>query len=84
MSCAIEANILLYVSDTSSPFHRPARALLDSLLAGPELVYVGWPVIMSYLRVATHPSVFDQPLSPEDAMANVALQLRLPHVRLLS
>jgi len=39
---------------------------------------------MSYLRIATHPAVFDHPLSPEEAMANIETLLNLPHARLLS
>jgi len=26
---------------------------------------------MSYLRIATHPSIFDHPMTPEQARANV-------------
>ncbi len=39
---------------------------------------------MSYLRIATHPAVFDHPLSPDEAMANIETLLNLPHVRFLS
>jgi toxin-antitoxin system PIN domain toxin len=84
MSQAIDTNILLYASDTSSPFHKKAKEFINSLLTGPELLYLAWPVIMGYLRIATHPSVFDEPLSPEEAMENIETLLELPHVRLLS
>ena len=39
---------------------------------------------MSYLRIATHASVFDRPLSPDEAMANIETLLNLPHARFLS
>jgi hypothetical protein len=39
---------------------------------------------MSYLRIATHPAVFDHPLSPDEAMANIETLLSLPHARFLS
>jgi uncharacterized protein len=84
MSQAIDTNFLLYASDTSSPFHKKAKEFINSLLTGPELLYLAWPVIMGYLRIATHPSVFDEPLSPEEAMENIETLLELPHVRLLS
>jgi hypothetical protein len=38
---------------------------------------------MNYLRLATHPSIFAHPLSPDEAMGNVEALLRLPHVRAL-
>jgi toxin-antitoxin system PIN domain toxin len=36
---------------------------------------------MSYLRIATHPRIFSAPLSPDEALGNVAALLALPHVR---
>jgi toxin-antitoxin system PIN domain toxin len=39
---------------------------------------------MSCLRMATHPAVFDHPLSPDEAMANIETLLNLPHARFLS
>lgn len=84
MSFSIDVNILLYASDSSSAHHAAARAFLDSCMKPGDLLYLGWPTVMSYLRIATHPSVFDRPLGPEDAMRNVEALLDLPHVRLLS
>ena len=84
MSCALDVNILLYASDTASPCHAAAKAFLETCARGPDLVYLGWPTIMGYLRMATHPSIFRRPLSPREAMANIEALLRLPHVRALS
>lgn len=81
MSVAIDANILLYASDDASPRQPVARGLLADLAAGPDLVYLFWPVVMAYLRIATHPSVFDRPLDPATARANVHGLLARPHVR---
>ena len=39
---------------------------------------------MSYLRIATRPSVFEQPLTPDEAMANIETILNLPQARFLS
>ena len=44
-------------------------------------LHLFWPTVMAYLRLSTHPSVFERPLSPEAAIANVELLLRLPHVQ---
>jgi len=81
VSVAIDANILLYASDDASPRQPPARALLEDLASGPDLVYLFWPVVMAYLRIATHPGVFRSPLDPASARANVADLIRRPHVR---
>lgn len=81
MSYALDANLLLYASDASSSFHERALALLERCAEGPELLYLPWPVVMAYLRIATHPAIFERPLSPEEATANVDALLGQPHVR---
>jgi toxin-antitoxin system PIN domain toxin len=81
MSVAIDANILLYASDESSTRHEIASAVLARLAEGPALVYLFWPVAMAYLRIATHPSIFDHPLEPADARRNLDQLLSRAHVR---
>jgi toxin-antitoxin system PIN domain toxin len=81
VSAAIDVNPLLYASDSSSPLHEAALALVERIAAGPELVYVFWPTAMAYLRIVTHQSIFAKPLSSREALANLAALLDLPHVR---
>lgn len=81
MSYAVDANVLLYASDESSQLHRQARAFLEQVAAGPEIVYLFWPAITAYLRIATHPAVFARPLSIAEAVVNVDQLLARPHVR---
>jgi len=81
LSATLDANLLLYASDASSEWHSGARRWLGSIAAGPELVYLFWPTAMAYLRIATHPSIFDQPLDTADAVANLEALLDLPHVQ---
>lgn len=84
MSFSFDVNILLYASDTSSPYFERAKSFVDSCIAQQEVFYLGWATVMSYLRIATHPAVFDHPLSPDEAMANIETLLNLPHARFLS
>lgn len=84
MSFAIDVNILLYASDASSRFHRRAAEFLRDVAAGSEVVCLAWSTAMAYVRIATHPSVFQAPLSPDDAADNLETLLRQPHVRLLT
>lgn len=84
MSFAFDVNILLYASDTGSPHFDRATSFIESCIAQKEVFAVAWPTVMSYLRIATHPAVFDHPLSPDEAMANVEALLSLPHARFLS
>jgi hypothetical protein len=84
MSYSLDVNLLLYASDRSSERHDDARKFLDSCAEGPELLYLAWPTLMSYLRIATHPSIFAAPLSPGEAFDNVNALLAMPHVRTVS
>lgn len=84
MSYSVDVNLLLYASDRSCRQHEAARKFLDRCAAGPELLIVTWPTLMSYLRIATHPSIFASPLGMEDALANILALLSLPHVRAVS
>ena len=84
MSFSFDVNILLYASDKSSPYYERARTFMESCIAQKGVFYVAWPTVMSYLRMATHPSLFDHPLSSEEAVANVEALLTAPQTRLLS
>lgn len=81
MSSTVDANILLYASDSSSRYHASANEFLTGWAAGPQLIYLFWPTIMAYLRIATHPTIFENPLDYEAASANIEELLRLPHLR---
>ena len=84
MSITLDVNLLLYASDESSPYHSQATRHLARLAAGPRLVYLFWPTIMAYLRIATHPAVFEHPLSADQAVDNIDRLLNRPHVRTTS
>lgn len=81
MSSTVDVNVLLYASDQASRYHRRALELVRKLARGPDLFYLFWPVIMGYLRMATHSAIFPRPLSAAEAMDNVERVLRLPHTR---
>ena len=81
MSGALDANILVYASNDASPLHDKALEFLEARAAGPDLLYLFWPTIFAYLRIATHPAVFPKPLPPDVAMGNIERLLALPHVR---
>jgi toxin-antitoxin system PIN domain toxin len=81
LSATVDANILVYASNTSDPMSAEATALVRRLAAGPDLVYLFWPTLLGYLRIVTHPAILPAPLAPRDAMRNVEALLDRPHVR---
>ena len=84
MSAAADANVLLYASDRGSPFHDQAVQFLAKRADSRDLLYLAWPTVMGYLRIATHPGIFAHPLSATEATRNVNALVGLPHVRLLA
>jgi toxin-antitoxin system PIN domain toxin len=84
VSFAIDVNVLLYASDSESPSHGDALRFLEGCASRGEVFCLGWPTVMDYLRIATHPAVFARPLSHSEAVSNIAALITLPHVRVLA
>lgn len=84
MSFAVDVNLLLYATDAGSPRHAAARDFLERAARGAEVFCVAWITLMSYLRIATHPAIFRQPLSHDEAAGNVGALVARPQVRVLA
>lgn len=63
----LDVNVLLYAIDRSSPHHDKAADWLRAALTGSTRVGFPWQTIGGFLRIATHPRVFDRPLTAEQA-----------------
>jgi predicted nucleic acid-binding protein len=61
VSFSCDVNVLLHASDSSSPVHQPAQRFLTQATAGGDLFCLGWPTVMSYLRIATQAGIFSAP-----------------------
>jgi toxin-antitoxin system PIN domain toxin len=84
MSFGIDVNLLLYASNRSSPLHERAVAFLGQCASGREVFCLGWITVMSYLRMATHPAIFERPLTHVEAARNVQALMAAPAYRVLS
>lgn len=78
----IDANLLLYAYDTSSPQHRRAKPWLEETLSGREEVRIPLTSALAFLRIGTNPTVFERPMSSRDAITIVAEWLDRPQVSL--
>jgi hypothetical protein len=83
MSTSVDANILLYASDESNPVCRQAKDLVRQIIESREVFCLAWPTVMAYIRIATHPRIFADPLSHSEAVANVDTLVNQPHIRML-
>jgi uncharacterized protein len=68
----VDANVLLYAVDTSSPFHGSAKDWLESSLNEPARVGLPWASLLAFQRIATHPRASANPLSPSQAWSFVS------------
>lgn len=67
----VDANLLLYATDSASPTHRAAASWLESVLNGSQRVALPWQVLSAFVRISTHPRAWDQPLDPSTAVEQV-------------
>ncbi len=81
MSVTVDTNILLYAANTDDDLHGSARKFLDGLARGPELLYLFWPTIMGFLRIATNPGIFPNPTPAKQAIAAITGLLERPNIR---
>jgi len=67
----VDANILLYSVDASSPFHDRADEWMVSALNGDRRVGLPWMSLLAFLRIATNPRASERPLSTSEAWEHV-------------
>lgn len=51
----LDANILFYSYSTASPEYTKAKACVEKLFSGTELVGLPWQTIAAFLRISTNP-----------------------------
>jgi toxin-antitoxin system PIN domain toxin len=79
----VDANLLLYAEDQSSPHHAAARKWWDAQLSGSAPVCLCWAVLNAFIRIATNPRVFEHPLSIAQAVDRVQGWLEQPCARIV-
>ena len=79
----IDANLLLYAYDRSSPHHQPSRAWVETVLSGSTPVVLPWQSILAFMRITTNPRAMESPLSRTHALGIVNEWLERPQVTIL-
>ncbi|HWL42799.1 MAG TPA: TA system VapC family ribonuclease toxin [Ilumatobacter sp.] len=59
----VDANLLLYASDATSPFHARSAAWLIDTLDGDVAVGLPWQTLGAFVRIATNPRITTTPLT---------------------
>lgn len=81
---AVDTNILVYADRIDLPKHAAALAALRELAEGHDAWALPVFCLGEFVRVVSHPRLFDPPTPAGDAVAAVAALLESPSVRLLS
>src|SRR5215211_6120976 len=67
----LDANVLLFAVDESSPFHERAAAWLTDRLNGRRRVGLPWQSLGTFVRIGTNPRATRNPLTPHGAWTHV-------------
>ena len=78
-----DSNLLIYATSARSPLHARAYEWWSEALAGDELIGIPWLSVLTFLRLSTGRSVYDQPLSMDIAVSTAELWLDSPNVSLI-
>lgn len=70
-----DVNVLIYAFRTGAPQHDKARRWLDELMASGQTIALSSLVLSGFLRIVTHPQIFDPPV-PFEAAWNFVDTLR--------
>ncbi len=79
-----DVNLLIYAYDETVPLHTQAREWWEAALSGSEPVGIPWIVVLAFVRLMTHPTLAQNPMTVTQARTATMSWLELDHVRLLS
>ena len=68
----VDVNVLVHAFHEGAPGHARYRDWLDELMLSPEPFAISELVLSGFIRIATHPRVFDPPAPLEQALAFTA------------
>ena len=58
-----DLNLLVHAYNSDSPRHQTARAWWEGAMNGAAPLGLAWAVILGYVRITTHPTILERPLT---------------------
>jgi toxin-antitoxin system PIN domain toxin len=80
----IDVNLALYAADETAPLHAQSRAWLEQVLSGSETIAFAWIALLAFVRLSTHPAVFEIPFDADEALDIVDGWLAQPCVTVIA
>lgn len=78
-----DINLLVYAHNIRSPRHHESLRWWNQCLQGNDGVALAWAVVLGFVRVTTHPKVFERPMTVAEATGRVKEWLALPHIHIV-
>ena len=78
----LDANLLLYAFHPDSGEHEKAKQWLAKTLSNPDMVYLSWHGIVAFIRISSHPNIFENPLTTTECSQIVSEWLARENVRI--
>lgn len=79
-----DVNVLVYAHREDSPSHAAYLEWLENLINSDETFAVSELVLSGFLRIVTHPKIFNPPSSLDDALAFVGVIRQQPNCIVVS
>ena len=79
----VDTNVLVYAADVDALDHDVCHELLDRLRGQPQPWYLTWGIAYEFLRVVTHPAVFQTPWTLGEAWRFLDALLAAPSASVL-
>ncbi|MBL8360799.1 MAG: PIN domain-containing protein [Rubrivivax sp.] len=77
---AVDTNVLVYAHRSDSPFHERARAVVETLAAGPRPWAIPWPCAHEFFAIVTHPRIYKTPTPTTTVFAQLRALHSLPNL----
>lgn len=74
----LDANLLVYAANRRAERHEEAARWIGEQFGGSRRIGLPWQTLSAFLRIATHPRLFNRPLDPQTAWSQVADWLHAP------
>ncbi|PWT83362.1 MAG: hypothetical protein C5B58_06675 [Acidobacteria bacterium] len=84
MALVVDTNILLYAANRAASQHDRCRRFLEETVSSGDICFLPENIIYEFLRVATHPRVFPNPLQASEAVKFLSAMVAVANFKTLS
>jgi uncharacterized protein len=79
----VDANVLLFAVNADAKEHSRAKSWIETSLSGREPIAFAWVALLAFLRISTHPSLFQKPLRLVKAFKLLETWIGLRNARII-